>query len=81
MITVQDDDSALRVDGFEQTADLLDLLLWSGPTSMIPIREAVMKWRATLTARGLEFARLVTECDEWLMPHDGHEWLDSKECI
>lgn len=73
MITAQDDDSALRVDGFEATADLLDLLLWSCPTSMIPTREAVMKWRATLTARGPEFASLVTECDEWLMPHEGAE--------
>ena len=68
MITAQDDDSALRIDGFEATAALLDLLLWSGPTSMIPTREAVMKWRATLTARGQEFASLVAECDEWLMP-------------
>lgn len=71
MITAEEDDSYLCVDGFEATADLLDLLLWSGPTSMIPTREAVMKWRATLTARGPEFASLVTECDEWLMPHEG----------
>ena len=71
MITSQEDDSALRVDGFEATADLLDLLLWSGPTSMMPTREAVMKWRATLTARGPEFASLVTECNEWLMPNQG----------
>ena len=70
MITSQDDDSALRIDSFEATAALLDLLLWSGPTSMIPTREAVMKWRATLTARGPEFASLVTECDEWLMPDE-----------
>ncbi|MFC0170795.1 hypothetical protein ACFFKC_22265 [Pseudoduganella danionis] len=71
MITAQDDDSALLADGFEQTAALLDLLLWSGPTSMIPTREAVMKWRATLIARGPEFASLVTECDEWLRPNKG----------
>ena len=70
MITAEEDDSALRIDGFEPTAALLDLLLWSGPTSMIPTREAVMKWRATLTARGPEFASLVTECDEWLMPNE-----------
>jgi len=68
MITAEDDDSALRIDGFEATAALLNLLLWSGPTSMIPTREAVMKWRATLAARGPEFASLVTECDEWLTP-------------
>ena len=68
MITAEDDDSALRIDGFEATAALLNLLLWSGPTSMIPTREAVMKWRATLAARGPEFASLVTECDKWLMP-------------
>ncbi len=70
MITAQDDESALRVDGFEATANLLDLLLWSGPTSMIPTREAVMKWRTTLADRGPEFVSLVTECDEWLMPNE-----------
>jgi hypothetical protein len=34
---------------------------------MIPTRDAVMKWRATLADRGPEFASLVVECDEWLM--------------
>ena len=71
MITAEEDDYYLRVDGFDATADLLDLLLLSGPTSMIPTREEVMRWRATLTARGPEFASLVTECDEWLMPNEG----------
>lgn len=68
MITAQDDDSALRIDAFEATAALLDLLLWRSPTSMIPTREAVVKRRAALPARGPEFASLVDEYDEWLMP-------------
>ena len=71
MITAEEDDWTLRAGGFEATAALLDLLLWSGPTSMIPTREAVMKWRATLIARGPEFASLVTEHDEWLTPDEG----------
>ena len=70
MITAQDDDSALREGDYDETAALLDLLLWSGPTSMIPTRDAVMKWQATLADRGPEFASLVTECDEWLKPNE-----------
>jgi hypothetical protein len=68
MITAQDDNSALREDGFEQTAALLDLLLWNGPSTMIPTREAVSAWRAVLVNRGVAFASLVVECDEWLFP-------------
>lgn len=75
MITALDDDLPLREDGFEQAAELLDLLLWSGPTTMIPTREAVMKWRATLAVRGPVFASLVAECEKWLAPQtpeNGH---------
>lgn len=68
MITEHDDDSALCDGDFEATAALLDLLLWNGTTSMIPTRNAVMKWKATLDSRGEEFASLVAECDEWLKP-------------
>lgn len=69
MITAQDDVSALvREDDFEQTAALLDLLLWNGPTTMIPTREAVTAWRALLADRGPAFTSLVAECDEWLSP-------------
>lgn len=68
MITNQDDDAALREDGFEQTAALLDLLLWNGPSTMIPTREAVTAWRALLVDRGPVFASLVLECDGWLSP-------------
>ena len=71
MITAQDDASALREDGFEQTAALLDLLLWNGPTTMIPTREAVIAWRALLTDRGPAFTSLVAECDDWLSPAEG----------
>lgn len=68
MITPLDDASALREDGFEQTAALLDLLLWNGPTSMMPTRDAVTAWRALLADRGPTFVSLVAECDEWLTP-------------
>ena len=69
MITEHEDDSALCEGDFEATAALLDLLLWGGPTSMIPTRNAVRKWKITLASRGEEFATLVTECDEWLTPN------------
>ena len=68
MITAQDDASTLREDGFEETAALLDLLLWNGPISMIPTRDAVTAWRALLSDRGPSFVSLVAECDEWLTP-------------
>ena len=71
MTTFQGDDTFPSEDGFELTADLLDFFLWNCPTSMIPSHVDVRKWRATLAARGPEFASLVTECDEWLMPQEG----------
>lgn len=66
MISAQGDAAALRENGFAQTADLLDLLLWSGPSKMIPTRDAVITWRAMLVERGAAFASLVAKCDEWL---------------
>jgi hypothetical protein len=68
MITTQHDNAALREDGFEQVAALLDLLLWNGPATMIPSRENVAEWRTLLADRGPVFASLVVECDEWLSP-------------
>lgn len=41
MITTEEDDSGFPRRGFDETSALLDLLLWSGPTSMIPTREAL----------------------------------------
>ena len=73
MTTTQDEYAALREDGFEQTAALLDLLLWNGPSTMIPSREAVTAWREVLAARGPSFTSLVVECDEWLSPAEGEK--------
>lgn len=66
--TYQGNDSFPAEDGFELTADLLDFFLWNSPTSMIPTPAIVTKWRDALVARGPDFASLVAECDEWLMP-------------
>ncbi|WP_139143353.1 hypothetical protein [Janthinobacterium sp. HH104] len=41
MITTEDDDSGFPRRRFEETPALVDLLLWSSPTSMIRTRKAL----------------------------------------
>jgi hypothetical protein len=71
--TFMGNDTFPAQDGFALTSDLLEFFLWSCPSSMIPTAEIVTKWKETLLGRGAEFATLVAECDEWLMPNEGAE--------
>jgi hypothetical protein len=61
-------ESPFETDSVEEVDVLLDFMLWSTPTSMIPSHATVREWMAIFERRGPEFAGAVAACREWLEP-------------
>lgn len=69
------EEKPFETDSFTMCREVLDYVLWDGPSWSIPTHDQVREWRAALVARGPKFVELVANCDDFLSPPSDKELL------